>query len=274
MNNNLNFSIIYNLNFYLDNNKIGIIKFLSKDIYNLSKNIPFTIDSVINENYLLKWYLNYFNLPIENINMNYALKNNFKNVLMYLKFNWNNFTLKKAVQYSNKNTIKFLIENGCPLSKWAISKAANINNIEIIKFLKKYGCEWDYFTTAYAAKHKDITLLKWLINNNCPYNSITFKFACSANNLEATKYLYSINCNNDSSLYGWAAKNNHINMLNWLLEHNISINNFDLHKYIRCNNFQSLLWLSNKVRYNKKKCLIRAKKCNNLLFQNYLKNIN
>lgn len=271
MNNYLNFSIIYNLNYYLDNNKIGIIKFLSKDIFNLAKDIPFTIDSIIDESYLLKWYLNYFNFPKENINIIYALKKNYRNVLLYLKSYWNNFTVKKAIQYSNKNTIKFLVENGCPLNTWSIAKAVNINDIEIVKFLKNYGCEWDYWSTAYAARHSDIKLLKWLINNNCPYNCTSFRFACSANNIKAAEYLYSINCNNDSSLYGWAAKNNNVEMLNWLYEHRINLNNFELDKYIRSNNYQGLLWLSNKVGYNKKKCLIRAQKLKNYAFLDYLK---
>ena len=118
MNNLLNSSIVYNIDEFLGYNKVGVLKFVCKNIEPLLRHYKYSINSVILNKNLYEWFLDYYEIDNPNINVIFALKNNYTNVLYYLKNNWNKFTVKKAIQYSNFKTIKFLLDNKCEINRW------------------------------------------------------------------------------------------------------------------------------------------------------------
>ena len=257
-------------------NKIGyniffILKTISKKYNTIFQNNLSSINDYILHDKIGIWYINYINIPLKNINLNYGLKYNYINVLEYLKNDWGKFTIKHAIHHgSNINTINYLIENNCPINEWIMVKAVSIGNFELMEYLYKKNIPLTKWSTAFACKCKNDSVLKWLISKNCPYDNLTFYFACSSGNLKIVKFLFNIGCPLNNNCYAWAIKKDHLHIIKWLFSKNIPITNFKLEFYIRQNNFKSIIWSMNNMIYSRPNCIKKALKFNNIQLINYL----
>ena len=83
----------------------------------------------------------------------------------YYIFNeWRN--IRNPVTFSSINgfldLLKYLHENGCPLSKYMCSTAAVHGHLKILKYAHENGCMWDEITCLNAAYHGHLKILKYL----------------------------------------------------------------------------------------------------------------
>jgi len=64
--------------------------------------------------------------------------------------------------------MKWLRENGCPITAETSAKVAETGRLEALKWLRESGCSWDSRTMAAAKKNNDDEMLQWLSENGCP----------------------------------------------------------------------------------------------------------
>ena len=81
---------------------------------------------------------------------------------------WQSDYIKKMTQFNNLeeatkngslNNMRWLIANGCPLSKQIFSYAVDAENIEIVEWLKENNCPFDQWEYKLALLYYHIELL-------------------------------------------------------------------------------------------------------------------
>lgn len=85
---------------------------------------------------------------------------------------WLERSCESIVQVRNPNIelLKYAIETGCPIPKYAMSVAAIEGNLQCLKILRGNGASWNSGTTTAAVLGNDnIECLQYLHENGCPW---------------------------------------------------------------------------------------------------------
>lgn len=97
----------------------------------------------------------------------YVDKNTNKNVR-------NKVNKLKTIDFVNSiESIKWVLQNGCPWGQWTFPRAASNGNLKVLKFLRQNRCPWDEWTYTFAAEKGHLEVLKWLRQNGCPWDHFT-----------------------------------------------------------------------------------------------------
>jgi hypothetical protein len=64
--------------------------------------------------------------------------------------------------------LKYLHENGCPITRHTVQEAAAWGHLDCLKYLHKNGCDWDSVAPLLAAENENLDCFKYLYENQCP----------------------------------------------------------------------------------------------------------
>jgi hypothetical protein len=166
-----------------------------------------------------------------------AAKNNRIGVLGWYRSKnceWHSFVAQTAAKHGHVESLKYLVENGCPVNAFVACAAAhavpdirdrtkdklwNAKRMEMLKFLKEHGAVRFMATTcASAAQSGDLELLKWLRLQGCQWNTRVCTDAASHGHLKLLKWARENGCPWDNKVYDAAARNGHIQIIQWALD--------------------------------------------------------
>lgn len=155
----------------------------------------------------------------------YAVKNNYCDILKWLKENGNVHKQRyyrdiiiPVIKYNNITIIEWLHEEGLILSSELCVYAARYGNLTILKWLRDNGCEWKVKVCREAAKYGHFEILKWLKDNECPWDHTTCSAAAAGGNLEILQWARSKDCPWNSWVCVYATKYGYFHIVKWIIE--------------------------------------------------------
>jgi hypothetical protein len=126
-----------------------------------------------------------------------------------------------AAMYNRVEALKFLVENGAPMSKSLSHACAANGSEECLRFALENGVETDFICCSNAAENGHLGILKCLHEENgVPINADTVYSAAKNGHIHCLKYLIEEkNCPVNEWACTWAAKQGHLDCLRYLHEH-------------------------------------------------------
>ena len=83
----------------------------------------------------------------------------------------------RAIDKGQIESLRWLIENGCPDDVSMCNRAAVEGDLEALQHFRAAGCPWDPETCFGAMSNGHLGVLQWLIDNGCPPPGDIFKCA-------------------------------------------------------------------------------------------------
>lgn len=101
-----------------------------------------------------------------------------------------------AGQSGSFDTVNFLHESGCKLTKDLIAMAAMSGHLDLVKYLRDLGCAWDTRVCWMAAYRGHLDLIEWARSQNppCPWDSFVLRVATQKRRVRVVEYLRANNC--------------------------------------------------------------------------------
>jgi hypothetical protein len=90
------------------------------------------------------------------------------------KFQWHEKVTLFLASGEDSEILEWAVQNGCPISQFAMFEAAFYGKLKNLQILRKYGTTWDDDTCEAAARSGNPELLQWVLENGCQGNSETF----------------------------------------------------------------------------------------------------
>ena len=81
---------------------------------------------------------------------------------------WNSWTINAAAEQGNLAMVKYCVDNGCPMHRYACLCAAEKGHLDVLKYLHENDCPWDSDTCRSAHEYNRIDCLNYLIEQRCP----------------------------------------------------------------------------------------------------------
>jgi hypothetical protein len=134
-----------------------------------------------------------------------------------------------AIVNGNLEMLKYLHENGCPITRHTVKEAAAWGRLDCLKYLHKNGCDWDSAAPLLAAENGNLDCFKYLYENQCPIDLqecldyatreekkiIIINYIKNLNSCKTKKNKKKKSCCND---YNEAAENEHMDCLKYLFQ--------------------------------------------------------
>ena len=136
-----------------------------------------------------------------------------------------------AATYKRYDALKFLVENGAPMTK-DVSRVCSSNGAEdCLRFALDNGVESDFICSSNAAENGHLHILKFLHEEKgVPINADTAYSAAKNGHTHCLKYLIEDkNCPVNEWACTWAAKQGHLECLRYLHEHGAPWDEFTCH---------------------------------------------
>lgn len=139
--------------------------------------------------------------------------------------------------------VKYLIDNGLPVQKYALNQAVNSGNLKIVKFFieRGYTPEEEDLDDAIISEYFDIS--NYLIDIDCPISGFAVDHAVSVGNTELVIRLMDKGAKTDNNCISQAISDNNIKMIAVLVSKGRKIRKSHLLEAIAIGNISTILFI-------------------------------
>ena len=229
------------------------LKWLVKNGFRLDDSKIFKSATEIEDNIPVMEYLVSLNCPTSVTCCSAARKGALKNIKWLAKKGFSirsEHTFLQAIDNDSLDVLKWLYENGCPISS-KISLFAEKCSIETLEWLKQHQVSIKKSPNLFigAAIENNSIKMKWLLRSECPLQDSSpsvFSDAAEHGSFEMLKWLYENGCPVDDSIYTMeaAAEHQSLDSLKWLYAIGCPIDSPVVYNAaIRCDSVEKLEWL-------------------------------
>jgi hypothetical protein len=81
---------------------------------------------------------------------------------------WNSMTINRAAYQGNFAMVKYCVDNGCPMHRYACLCAAEKGHLDVLKYLHENDCPWDSSACYVAHSNNHVDCLNYLIEQRAP----------------------------------------------------------------------------------------------------------
>ena len=81
---------------------------------------------------------------------------------------WNSRTINEAASLGNLAMVKYCVDNGCPMHRYACLCAAQHGHLDVLKYLHEHDCPWNSGACFFAHRNNHVDCLNYLIEQRAP----------------------------------------------------------------------------------------------------------